>query len=213
MFISFEGIDGTGKTTQIGTLRRALEAAGHDVVQTREPGGSPNAEAIRALVLSGAVDRWSAETEVLLFTAARRDHMENVIWPALEGGKIVLCDRFVDSTRAYQGQKGAHQRLLVDTLHARLIATLPDLTLLLDMPPEAALPRRQARDSGSGDRFEQAGIDFQHRLRGIFLELAAEEPTRIVQLDARLDVETLAGLVLDVVARRLLATDPASPIP
>ena len=142
LFISFEGIDGSGKSTQARRLSETLRNRGLDPVLTREPGGSPGAEEIRALVLQGDPDRWSAETELLLFTAARRDHLERVIRPALDAGRVVICDRFADSTRMYQGRGGLRDK--VDALHNLMIGVEPDLTLLVDMPADAGLsaPRR-----------------------------------------------------------------------
>ena len=134
-FITLEGVDGSGKSTQAKLLKEALEAEGHSVLLTREPGGSPGAEEIRSLVLEGEPDRWSAETEILLFTAARRDHLERTILPALAVGTIVICDRFVDSTRVYQGLTRGDLRDVVDKLHALMIGREADLTLLFDMDP------------------------------------------------------------------------------
>jgi len=144
-FITFEGIDGSGKSTQARRLYEALRAAGHEAVLTREPGGSPGAEEIRRLVLEGDPDRWSAETEILLFTAARRDHLERTIEPALAAGKIVVCDRFADSTRMYQGLSRGDLRALVDQLHTLMIGREPDLTVLIDMDPQRALARSWER--------------------------------------------------------------------
>lgn len=141
MFITFEGIDGSGKSTQARLLADHLRAKGQDVVLTREPGGSPGAEEIRALVLQGDPDRWSPETEILLFTAARRDHLEKTIRPALEAGKTVICDRFADSTRVYQGVTRGDLRAKVDTLHEAMIGIEPDLTFLIDIDPKISLAR------------------------------------------------------------------------
>ena len=141
LFITFEGIDGSGKSTQIRMLADHLRAHGHEVVLTREPGGSAGAEDIRSLVLEGDPDRWSAETEILLFTAARRDHLEKTIEPALAAGQIVLCDRFADSTRMYQGISRGDLRPVVDQLHSLMIGREPDLTLILDMDPAEGLAR------------------------------------------------------------------------
>ena len=176
-FITFEGIDGSGKTTQIRALAAHLAARGAAPVLTREPGGAPGAEEIRRLLVEGAPGRWSPETEILLFTAARRDHLERVIDPALARGETVLCDRFVDSTRAYQGTARADLRATVDALHARMIGREADLTLILDLEPAAAIARERAR-GGAEDRFERFGPAFQARLRDAFLALAAEFPAR-----------------------------------
>ncbi|MEM9049381.1 MAG: dTMP kinase [Pseudomonadota bacterium] len=182
MFISFEGIDGAGKTTQLRRLGAHLRAAGLGVVETREPGGSPGAEAIRGLLVEGAPGRWSPETEILLFTAARRDHVERTIRPALARGETVLSDRFVDSTRAYQGMARADLRNLVDRLHAQMIGIEPDLTLILDADPQTALHRGLDRRIAE-TRFEAMGLDFQIRLRAAYQALAAELP-RCVLIDA-----------------------------
>lgn len=181
-FLTFEGIDGSGKSTQSRLLADHLRAAGQDVVQTREPGGSAGAEDIRRLLVEGDPGRWSAETEILLFTAARRDHLERLIEPALSDGKIVISDRFADSTRVYQGATRGDLRALVDDLHIRMIAREPDLTLIIDMDPDVALQRGLARGSGE-DRFEDFGAAFQHKLRDGFLALAKEAPARTILID------------------------------
>ncbi len=182
VFVSFEGIDGSGKSTQARALAETLRALGHDVTLTREPGGSTGAEEIRRLLVEGTPDRWSPETEILLFNAARRDHLEKTILPALEGGQIVITDRFADSTRIYQGAARASLRPLVDALHDLAIGVEPDLTFLIDMDPEQSLARGLARQSGE-DRFEELGLAFQQRLRAGFLELARAEPERLHVID------------------------------
>ena len=198
LFISFEGIDGSGKSTQAKLLADHLRTQGREVILTREPGGSPGAEEIRALVLQGAPDRWSAETELLLFTAARRDHLERTIHPALSAGKVVICDRFADSTRMYQGLSRGDLRGAVDQLHALMIGIEPDLTLLIDMQPDAGLSRARAR-AGSEERFEDFGIDLQNAMRAGFLDLAAEFPDRFRVIDG-------AGSPAEVHAAVLSAT-------
>ena len=180
LFISFEGIDGSGKSTQARLLAERLRAKGREVVLTREPGGSPGAEEIRALVLQGDPDRWSAETELLLFTAARRDHLERTIAPALARGATVICDRFADSTRMYQGLSRGDLRAVVDQLHELMIGVEPDLTLLIDMEPRAALTRAKARATAE-ERFEDFGLDLQVRMREGFLSLAREFPDLHIQ--------------------------------
>jgi dTMP kinase len=176
-FVTFEGIDGSGKSTQLRLLAATLRARGETVVETREPGGSPGAEAIRALLVRGDPGRWSPEAEILLFTAARRDHLERTISPALARGETVLCDRFADSTRVYQGAVRADLRSTVDDLHRLVIGLEPDLTLILDVDPAVARDRHRAR-GGDEDRFERFGAVFQARLREGFLALAAEFPER-----------------------------------
>ena len=169
---------------------------------TREPGGAPGAEELRRLLVEGDPDRWSPETEILLFTAARRDHLERTIRPALDAGRDVITDRFADSTRVYQGATRGDLRGLVDDIHARVIGIEPDLTLILDMDPEAALTRGLARRSGE-DRFEDFGLPFQHKLRDGFRALAAEYPARCVLIDAGRDAEAIAADIAGVVAQRL----------
>jgi dTMP kinase len=170
-FITFEGIDGSGKSTQARTLAARLGDAGTRVVLTREPGGSPGAEDIRQLLLTGDPGRWSAETEILLFTAARRDHLEKTIEPALQAGQTVVSDRFADSTRVYQGATRGDLRATVDRLHDLMIGREPDVTFIIDMDPAKALERGLARKSGE-DRFEDFGLPFQETLRHGFLTLA-----------------------------------------
>jgi dTMP kinase len=201
-FITFEGIDGSGKSTQARLLAEALRGRGRDVVLTREPGGSPGAEEIRRLVLEGAPDRWSAETEILLFTAARRDHLERTINPALAAGQVVVCDRFADSTRMYQGLSRGDLRALVDQLHHLMIGREPDLTILIDMDPELGLSRAKGR-KGHEERFEDFGIDLQRRMRAGFLALAQEFPTRFRVIDGARPLESVAADVLATVEREL----------
>ena len=207
-FISFEGIDGSGKSTQARLLADHLRAAGHDVILTREPGGSPGAEEIRALVLQGDPDRWSAETELLLFTAARRDHLERVIDPALAAGKIVICDRFADSTRMYQGLSRGDLRATVDALHSLVIGREPDLTVLIDMDPTQGLARAKARQ-GIEERFEDFGADLQATMRAGFLSLAQEFSDRFRVIDGARDIDTVARDVQRTVAHHL--TPSSSP--
>jgi dTMP kinase len=201
LFISLEGIDGSGKSTQSRRLADQLRAQGRDPVLTREPGGAPGAEEIRRLLVEGDPDRWSPETEILLFTAARRDHLERTIRPALATGRDVITDRFADSTRVYQGATRGDLRGLVDDIHARVIGIEPDLTLILDMDPEVALTRGLARGSGE-DRFEEFGLAFQQKLRSGFRALAAEAPTRCVLIDAAQKPDTIADVIAAAVAER-----------
>jgi dTMP kinase len=201
-FNSFEGIDGSGKSTQARRAAAVLEARGMDVVLTREPGGSPGAEEIRRLLVEGDPDRWSAETEILLFTAARRDHLEKTIEPALRRGATVITDRFADSTRVYQGAARGDLRQLVDDLHAAVIGREPDLTIVIDMAPEDALRRGLARQSGE-DRFEDMGLEFQIRLREGFLRLAEDAPHRCRLIDGARDADAVAqdiAAILDAIS-------------
>lgn len=198
-FITFEGIDGSGKSTQAKRLAAVLEADGVDVILTREPGGSAGAEEIRRLLVEGNPDRWSPETEILLFTAARRDHLEKTILPALAAGKTVISDRFADSTRVYQGAARGDLRGTVDQLHDLMIGREPDLTIVIDMDPAVALQRGLARQSGE-DRFEDLGLAFQERLRSGFAHLASEFPQRVRLIDGSLDPDTVAGHVQGVLS-------------
>ena len=190
-FISFEGIDGSGKSTQIKLLADHLHSQGRKVIITREPGGSTGAEEIRALVLQGEIDRWSAETELLLFTAARRDHLERTIRPALAAGKIVLCDRFADSTRMYQGLSRGDLRQTVDQLHNLMIGTEPDLTVLLDINPALGLTRAKSRH-GTEERFEDFGESLQVRMRQGFLTLANDSPDRVKVINGDRAIDSVA---------------------
>jgi len=202
LFVSFEGIDGSGKSTQARLLADRLRNDGRDVVHTREPGGSPGAEEIRALVLQGDPDRWSAETEILLFTAARRDHLERTIQPALEAGKVVICDRFADSTRMYQGLSRGNLRAKVDALHDLMIGVEPDLTLLIDMDPEIGLSRAKARNTVE-ERFEDFGASLQEAMRAGFLALATEYADRFRVIEGARAEEVVAGDVWAAVSPHL----------
>jgi dTMP kinase len=181
-FITFEGIDGCGKSTQSRLMFKFLRDNAYPVLWTREPGGSTGAEEIRKLLVEGAPGRWSAETEMLLFNAARRDHLERTIMPALERGETVICDRFADSTRVYQGATRQDLRATVDALHQLMIGVEPDLTFVIDMDPGAALSRGLERKSGE-DRFEDFGLSFQKKLRAGFLALTQEFPDRCKLID------------------------------
>jgi dTMP kinase len=201
-FISFEGIDGSGKSTQIQKLAEFLEARDFDIVITREPGGSKGGEEIRNLLLQGNVDRWSAETEILLFTAARRDHLERIILPALEEGKVVICDRFTDSTRMYQGMRGVNLRNLVDTLNEKVIKFDPDLTIVIDINPEISLKRAKSRKTVE-ERFEDFGVDLQMEMRKGFLELAKEFGNRIEVVNGQQSIDKLAEDICSLVKAKL----------
>ena len=191
-FISFEGIDGSGKSTQARLLTDALQGLGLPVTLTREPGGSPGAEDIRRLVLQGDPDRWSPQTEALLFTAARRDHLEKTIRPALARGEVVITDRFADSTRIYQGLRG--DLAAVNSLHDLMIGVEPDLTFLIDIDPALGHHRAVAR-AGLEQRFEDMGLDLQTAMRAGFLNLAARH-ARFLVIDGSGSLEAVAADVL-----------------
>ena len=201
-FISFEGIDGSGKSTQIQKLARFLETLGFDVIITREPGGSVGGEEIRNLLLQGNVDRWSAETEILLFTAARRDHLERIILPAMEDDKIVICDRFTDSTRMYQGMRGPNLRNLVDMLNEKIINCDPDLTIVIDIDPQISLKRAKSRETVE-ERFEDFGVEMQLNMRHGFIELAKEFSNRIEVVNGQQSVDDLAKDICSIVKAKL----------
>lgn len=199
-FITFEGIDGSGKSTQARLFAAYLKSKGGEVVLTREPGGSPGAEEIRRLLVEGKPERWSPETEILLFTAARRDHLEKTIRPALARGSSVISDRFADSTRVYQGAARGELRDLVDQLHNAVIGTEPDLTFVIDMDPEDALRRGLARKSGE-DRFEDMGAGFQERLRKGFQKLVHQNPGRCHLIDGQRDPDSIARDIAEIADR------------
>ena len=199
-FLSFEGIDGSGKSTQARLLAEGLRAEGYSVVLTREPGGSAGAEEIRRLVLEGDPDRWSAETEILLFTAARRDHLEKTILPALARAAVVITDRFADSTRMYQGISRGDLAETVDRLHAMMIGVEPDLTFLIDLPADLGLSRAQAR-AGAEQRFEAMGLDLQTRMRQGFLALAKAPRFRVI--DGSRDAGDIAADILTLALSHL----------
>ena len=206
-FITFEGGEGAGKSTQVRRLTARLRERGLDVVATREPGGSPGAEAIRDLVLKGEADRWSPTTETLLMYGARRDHIERTILPALERGAWVVCDRFADSTRAYQGGAGGVDPAFISALETYLLADVrPDLTLVFDLPVEVGLARAEAFAASAGHaetRFESKGLAFHERLRAAFLTIAVAEPGRCAVIDAAGDIETVETRVWEAVNGRL----------
>jgi dTMP kinase len=202
LFLTFEGIDGSGKSTQARMLAEHLREIGREVVLTREPGGSAGAEEIRSLVLEGDPDRWSAETELLLFTAARRDHLERTIEPALAAGKVVICDRFADSTRMYQGLSRGDLRGLVDQLHNLMIKREPDMTVLIDMDPETGLSRAKGRQ-GTEERFEDFGPALQRKMRAGFLALADEFSDRFRIVNGNRDMDSVARDVTKIVTAAL----------
>jgi dTMP kinase len=204
-FITLEGGEGAGKSTQAALLAERLAGLGIDVVKTREPGGSPGAEIVRDIVLSGLAKPFGPQSEALLFAAARRDHLETLIRPALVSGKWVISDRFVDSTRVYQGILGKAGLHLVRALERITVGdALPDLTLLLDLPAEIGLARARARRAGGApDRFEGEDLGFHQRLNAAFREVAAEEPGRCVVVDANRPAEAVGADIWAKVAERL----------
>lgn len=206
-FITFEGGEGAGKSTQVRRLVTRLQGVGLQVVATREPGGSVGAEAIRNLVLTGSADRWSPVTETLLMYAARRDHIERTILPALEQGAWVVCDRFADSTRAYQGQAGGVSGNLIGLLEDHVLnGARPDLTLVFDLPVEIGLARAEqfAKQAGHGEtRFESKGLDFHRNLREAFLAIAKSNPERCVLIDARKTIDEVEAQLWPAVEKLL----------
>jgi dTMP kinase len=210
-FITFEGGEGVGKSTQIRRLAETLRGRGIDVVTTREPGGSPGAEVLREVVLSGAARSYGPFAEALLFAAARDDHLDVTIRPALAAGKWVLSDLFADSTRAYQGIAGKVEPDLLRTLERLIVGdTRPDLTLILDLPVAEGLKRVRAR-GGEPDRFESEGLVFHERLRRAFLGIALAEPQRCVVVDANRPEDDVAADVLHAVQERLGASASGHP--
>ena len=204
-FITFEGGEGTGKSTQAAMLALRLESLGLGVQLTREPGGSPGAEIIRHVLLSGAAKPFGPEAEAMLFAAARDDHIRCTIEPALEAGKWVISDRFADSTRVYQGVLGDVDERFIKALERVSVGDLrPDLTFILDVPVETGLLRAAGRRRGNNpDRFEAEKIDFHERLRNAYLALAATEPDRFVVVDAAAPKRMVAKHIWDAVSERL----------
>jgi len=201
-FITFEGGEGGGKSTQLNALARSFERAGIPVVLTREPGGASGAEEIRDLLVSGAVDRWQPKTEVFLHYAARVEHVAQTIRPALAAGKWVLSDRFADSTMAYQGYGHGLERTELKKLYQLAIGDfVPDLTIVLDLPVEAGLARAGSRGDLE-DRYERMGIDFHQRLRDGFLNIAAAEPTRCRVVDASKGMDDVQSQILTLINTR-----------
>jgi dTMP kinase len=202
-FITLEGGEGAGKSTQIARLKSWLEGRGRTVVATREPGGSPGAEMIRKLLVEGPVERWDGTTEALLHFAARREHLRSIVWPALKRGDWVISDRFADSTLAYQGYGHGVDRRIFDELYKVAVGDFrPDLTLILDLPIETGLLRAAAR-RGAETRYESLPRDFHARVRAGFLEIATQDPKRCVMIDATADIDTTAAAIARVVGERL----------
>jgi dTMP kinase len=208
-FITFEGGEGTGKSTQASLLVRRLKTLALTVVLTREPGGSAGAEVIRYVLLSGAAKPLGAEIETILFAAARDDHVRTMIVPALERGKWVVCDRFIDSTRVYQGAVGDVDPRIIRSLERVTIAdAMPDLTFVLDLPADIGLERAAARRGGTNaDRFEQETLAFHKKLRDAYRDIAAQEPSRCVLIDAQRPQSAVADEIWAIVSDRL---DPAT---
>lgn len=201
-FITLEGGEGTGKSTLARGLGEALRAQGRDVVLTREPGGAPGADAIRALLVQGDENRWSALEEALLFAAARLNHLRETIRPALARGAWVVCDRYYDSTRAYQVGAGGLDGAALDRLNAMIEANRPDLTFVLDLPPEAGLARSRGAHVGE-DRFEKKGVDFHARVRAEFLAIAKREPVRCAVIDVSASPDAVLKQALALIEARL----------
>ncbi len=203
-FITFEGGEGSGKSTQSRLLADALRARGIDVCQTREPGGSPTAEQVRQMILSGAVERLGPVTETLLLYIARGDHLQTTIRPALSHGEWVICDRFLDSTRAYQEHAGEVAPDLIRALERAVIAdTWPDLTIILDIDPREGLKRAVERNPDSADRFESADMAFHEAIHAAFRTIARNDPERCVLIDAQRTPEEIADEIWNAVAARL----------
>jgi dTMP kinase len=204
-FITFEGGEGSGKSTHAATLAQRLKSAGQDVVLTREPGGSTGAEIIRHILLSGIAKPLGAETEAILFAAARDDHVRNTILPALKAGRWVICDRFIDSTRVYQGVLGnVDQRLIRSLERVTVGQAFPELTFILDVPASIGLARAKSRrGQETPDRFEAESLEFHEKLRQAYRTLAAEEPKRCVIMDGRAPRDVVADRIWSIVAERL----------
>ncbi|GGD03436.1 thymidylate kinase [Aquisalinus flavus] len=204
LFITFDGLEGSGKSTQIQRLKEWLEQAGHEVVATREPGGTDNAETLRNLLVSGDTAAWSPVSECLIMNAARSDHLERLIRPALAEGKIVLCDRFMDSTRAYQGGGGKLPMADILAIERSVVGeTVPDVTFLFDLDPAIGLGRAGKRNAGhdnsghgeggqaSEDRFERKGPEYHAAVRDVFRQIATDEPDRCILIDAALPIDSV----------------------
>ncbi len=197
-FITLEGGEGTGKSTQAKRLAAHLRKTGHEVVQTREPGGTAEAESIRDLLIRGEPGRWSAEAEALLNYAARDHHLNHLIRPALSRGSWVVCDRFMDSTRVYQCYAGGCPEELVDTLEKAIIKeTRPNLTLIFDLEPSVGLTRANGRASSDGDRYERKGLAFHEKLRKGFAAIAVREPSRCKIIDASQNEDSVFAAILN----------------
>lgn len=202
MFISFEGTEGVGKSTLIASLQQTLLSEGLDVILTREPGGTPLAENIRQLLLQPNEEKMCNATELLLMYAARAQHVEQVILPALAAKKVVLCDRFVDASLAYQHGGRGLAREEIDLLTARFVKKLPDITFWLDAPVEIGMQR--AKNRGALDRFEQEKLEFFSRVRAVYADLATQFPQRVIRLDATQSAEAIATQALNYIKERVM---------
>jgi dTMP kinase len=203
-FISFEGGEGSGKSTQAKRLAERLKLRGHETILTREPGGSPGAEAIRHLLLNGIAKPLGPEAETFMFAAARDDHVATVIRPAIDRGAWVVCDRFIDSTRVYQGSLGNVDQRLIRALERLVVGeTMPDLTFIIDVPPEVGLARAQGRGQGA-DRFEAEHVEYHRLLREAYREIAEREPDRCVLVDGTASVDAIAVRIWMLVSERFL---------
>lgn len=202
-FITFEGGEGAGKSTQIRRLAEQLRADGHEVIETREPGGSPGAEAVRHVILSGAAEPFGPTLEAILFAAARLDHLEQIIRPAIARGAVVLCDRFVDSSRVYQGVTGGIDNEFMTALERVTVAgTMPDLTLILDLEAEEGLRRAtERRGEAVADRFEKEMLEIHRQRRDAFLDIAARDPERCVVVESSAPPDDVARQVSEAVRR------------
>lgn len=202
-FITLEGGEGAGKSTQVLRLKKWLGSRGHEVVATREPGGAPGAELVRKLLVEGPAERWDGVTEALLHFAARRDHLRSTVWPALKRGAWVISDRFADSTMAYQGYGHGADRTMLGRLYDMAVGEFrPDLTLILDLPVETGLARAAAR-RGTETRYENLPVAFHERVRAGFLDIAAVDPERCILIDASRDIDAIAAAIAEAVTSRL----------
>ncbi|MFB2566494.1 dTMP kinase [Rhizobium sp. IMFF44] len=213
LFVSFEGGEGAGKSTQIRRLAERLRERGHEVLVTREPGGSPGAEAVRHVLLSGAAEMFGTRMEAILFAAARNDHVEDIIRPALSRGTIVLCDRFMDSSRVYQGVTGNLEPDYIEALQRVAVnGVIPHCTLILDIPAEVGLERARKRASAvtAPDRFEKEEMQTHEKRREAFLDIAAREPERCHIIDAQKSEDEIAAEIAEIVDKRLGAANIAA---
>ncbi len=202
-FITLEGGEGAGKSTQVARLKEWIEARGHRCIATREPGGAPGAEMVRKLLVEGPAERWDGVTEALLHFAARREHLRATVLPAIASGTWVVSDRFADSTMAYQGYGHGIDRAMLGALYDMTVGDFrPDLTLILDLPVEAGLARAAAR-RGKETRYESLPVDFHERVRAGFLEIAAADPERCVVIDASAGIDDIARSIADALTARL----------